>query len=37
MAEVRERFRPEIQVKIWKDLLVDMGMGTTSDSIDIHS
>jgi glycosyltransferase involved in cell wall biosynthesis len=36
MAEVRERFRPEIQVKIWKDLLVDMGMGTTSDPIDIH-
>ena len=36
MVKVRKRFRPEIQVRIWKDLLVDMGMGTTSDPIDIH-
>ena len=37
MANVRERFRPEIQVKIWKDLLLELGMETTPDPIDVQS
>ena len=36
MVKVRDRFRPEIQIQIWENLLIAMGMERTSEEEKVH-